>query len=180
MTDPELTPGSVVWWKTSLALAEIPRRHTIGWCDTTGAPHGTITILSPHPRLDRRTIETALAEDLALTYPITPQLGPAAEMTDQLTAEARLRAAGHHVLTRNLTRVYGDDALGGIVATLLGKGVNAYVLIDHTTTRPARTAVCQTAEQALTDFAAASPGELYDDGWERGNEDRWQLLLYQR
>jgi hypothetical protein len=96
MTDPELTPGSVVWWRTSLALAEIPHRHTIGWCDTTGAPHDTITIVSPHPRLDRRTIETALAEDLALTYPIPLQLGLAAEMTDQLTAEARRRPPRPH------------------------------------------------------------------------------------
>ena len=180
MNDPELTPGAVVWWKTSLALAEIPRRHTIGWCDTTGAPFGTITIVSPHPRLDRRTIETKLAEHLATTYPVPPRFGPAVELADQLTAEARLRAAGHQVLTRDLTSVYGVRALGGVVATLLGKGIDAYVLIDRNASRPARTALCQTAEQALTHFAIASPDELYDDGWERGHEDRWQLLLQQR
>ena len=69
MNDPELTPNAVVWCKTSLTLAEIPRRHIIGWCDGAGTPFGTITIVSPHPRLDRRTSETALAEELAATYP---------------------------------------------------------------------------------------------------------------
>ena len=57
VTVPELTPRTLVWWKTSLSLVDIPRRHTIGWCDTSGTPFGTITIVSPHPRLDRRTIE---------------------------------------------------------------------------------------------------------------------------
>ena len=180
MTAPERTPAAVVWWRTRLALVEIPRRHTIGWSDTTGAPFGSITIASPHPRLDRRTIETALAADLAQTYPDPPRLGTAAELSDQLTAEARLRAAGHRVLTRDLTTVYGHRALGGIVATLLGKGIDAYILIDQQASSPARTAVCQAAEQALTKFAVASPEELYDNGWERGHEDRWQLLLQQR
>ena len=44
MTDLELTQAAVVWWKTSVALVDIPRRHTIGWCDTSGTPSGTITI----------------------------------------------------------------------------------------------------------------------------------------
>jgi len=112
--------------------------------------------------------------------PIPPRLGPVAELADQLTAEARLRAAGHQVLTRDITSAYGTRALGGVVATLLGKGIDAYVLIDNDASQPARTAVCQTAEQALTQFSSASPDELYDNGWERGYEDRWQLLLQQR
>ncbi|HEY5788697.1 MAG TPA: hypothetical protein VIT65_28400, partial [Microlunatus sp.] len=156
------------------------RRHTIGWCDTSGAPHGTITIVSPHPRLDRRTIETALAEELVTTYPIPPRLGTADGLGDELTPEARLRAAGHQVLTRNLTTVYGARALGGVVATLLGKGIDAHVLIDDDASPAARTAICQAAERALIYFALASPDELYDNGWDRGHEDRWQLLLQQR
>ncbi len=43
---------------------------------------------------------------------------------------------------------YGDHAPGGVVATLLGKGVQAYVLIDQDASHAARTAICQTAEQA--------------------------------
>lgn len=169
-----------MWWRTSLVLVEVPRRHIIGWSDVTGAPFGTITITSPHPRLDRRTIETALAAELAQTYPLPPRLGTAAELSDQLTVEARLRAAGHQVLTRDLTSVYGHRALGGVVATLLGKGIDAYILIDKHASAAARTAICQAAEQALTHFAVASPEELYDTGWERGHEGRWQLLLQQR
>ena len=180
MTESELAPAAVVWWKTSLALVEIPRRHTIGWTDTTGNPHGTITIESPHPRLDRRTIETALAAELVSTYPIPPRLGTATELSDQLSGEARLRAAGHQVLTRDLTTVYGHRALGGVVATLLGKGIDAYILIDQHASPAARTASCQAAAQALTQFKVASPEELCDNGWERGHEDRWQLLLQQR
>ena len=160
MTAPEVTPRTVVWWKTSLSLVDIPRRHSIGWCDSSGTPFGSITIVSPHPRLDRRTIETALV--------------------GELTAEARLRAGGHAVQTRDLAGVYGDHALGGVVATLLGKGVQAYVLIDQDASHAARTAICQTAEQALTSFVTADPDELYAGGWERGHEDRWQLLLRRR
>ena len=180
MTDPQVASRAVVWWRTSLALVEIPRRHIIGWSDTTGDPHGTVTITSPHPRLDRRTIETALAAELAQTYPDPPRLATAAELNDQLSAEARLRAAGHQVLTRDLTTTYGHRALGGVVATLLGKGIDAYILIDKHASAAARTAICQAAEQALTQFRTASPEELYDNGWERGHEDRWQLLLQQR
>ena len=180
MTDPELTPRTVVWWKTSLSLVDIPRRHTIGWCDTSGTPFGTITIVSPHPRLDRRTIETALTEELAATFPGPPPSQTATETLGELTAEARLRAAGHAVLTRDLAGVYGDHALGGVVATLLGKGVEAYVLIDHTPATPARTAICQTAEQALTQFETASPEELYAERLGTRSEDRWQLLLQRR
>jgi hypothetical protein len=180
MTGLEVTPAAVVWWKTSLALVEVPRRHTIGWSDATGAPFGTITIVSPHPRLDRRTIETALAAELVSSYPISPRLGTAAELRDLLSAEAGLRAAGHQVLTRDLTTVYGHRALGGVVATLLGKGIDAYILIDKHASAAARTAICQTAEQALTHFRTASPEELYDSGWERDRQGRWQLLLQQR
>lgn len=171
---------AVVWWKTSLGLAEIPRRHTIGWSDTSGVPNGAITIASPHLRLDRRTIETALAANLAQTYPTPPRLGPVAELADQLTPEARLRAAGHQVLTRNLTAVYGHRTIGGVVATLLGRGVDAHILIDHGASPPVRTAVCQAAEHALAEFVVATPDELYDADWERGREDRWQLLLERR
>ena len=180
MTDLALTQAAVVWWKTSVALVDIPRQHTIGWCDTSGTPSGTITIVSPHPRLDRRTIETALAADLATTYPRPPRLGVPAELTDELCAEARLRSAGHQVLSRNLAQVYGDRALGGVVATLLGRGLDAYVLIDNDASQPARSAICQTAERALTHFGAAGPEELYEAGWERGHEDRWQLLLQRK
>ena len=143
MTASELTPRTVVWWKTSLSLVDIPRRHTIGWCDTSGTPFGTITIVSPHPRLDRRTIEAALTENLATTFPDPPRLGTAAEFAGEFTAEARLRAGGHAVLTRDLARVYGDHALGGVVATLLGKGVQAYVLIDQDASHAARAAICR-------------------------------------
>jgi hypothetical protein len=180
VTVPELAPRSVVWWKTSLSLVDIPRRHTIGWCDTSGTPFGTITIASPHPRLDRRTIEATLTEELAATFPGPLRLCTVTENVVELTAEARLRAGGHAVLTRDLADVYGDQALGGVVATLLGKGVQAYVLIDQHAGYAARTAVCQTAEQALTHFETASPEQLYADGWERGHEDRWQLLLRRR
>jgi len=180
VTVPELPPRTVVWWKTSLSLIDIPRRHTIGWCDTSGTPFGTITIVSPHPRLDRRTIEAALTEELATTYPGPLRLNTATENPGELTAEARLRAGGHAVLTRDLAGVYGDHAPGGVVATLLGKGVQAYVLIDQQAGYAARTAICQTAEQALTHFETASPEDLYADGWERGREDRWQLLLQRR
>lgn len=180
MTVPELTPPSVVWWKTSLSLVDIPRRHTIGWCDTSGTPFGTITIVSPHPRLDRRTIEATLTEELNTTLPGPLRLNPATENLGELTAEARLRVGGHAVLTRDLAGVYGDHTLGGVVATLLGKGVQAYVLIDQQAGYAARIAICQTAEQALTHFETASPEELYADGWERGHEDRWQLLLQRR
>ena len=180
VTAPEVTPRTVVWWKTSLSLVDIPRRHSIGWCDSSGTPFGSITIVSPHPRLDRRTIETALTEHLAATFSDPPRLGTAAEFIGELTAEARLRAGGHAVLTRDLAGVYGDHALGGVVATLLGKGVQAYVLIDQDASHAARTAICQTAEQALTSFVTADPDELYAGGWERGHEDRWQLLLRRR
>jgi hypothetical protein len=180
MTVEPVVAASVVWWKTSLAFAEIPRRHIVGWSDTAGSPHGTITITSPHPRLDRRTIETALAGELASQYPMPPRLGTVDELTDQLTAEARLRAAGHQVLIRDLTGTYGSRALGGVVATLLGRGVDAYILIDHNATSAARTAVCQTAEKALSDFVTANPDDLYGSGWERGGEDRWQLVLQRR
>lgn len=177
MADPDPTPAAVVWWKTSVVLAEIPRRHLVGWADTTGRPAGTITITSPHPRLDRRTVEAHLASELASAYPTPPRLGTPTELDDQLSAEARIRATGHAVLTRDLRGVYGPEAVGGIVATLLGKGINAYVLIDHEATTATRAAICQTALHALDDFAAATPVDLYAAGWERGGEERWQLLL---
>lgn len=180
MTTVDTPRSAVVWWKTSLALAEIPRRHNIGWSDTAGTPHGVVTITSPHPRLDRRTIENAIAEELAERYARPPRLGTPDELTDQLTAEARLRAAGHQVLIRHVADVHGSRAVGGIVATLLGRGIDAFVLIDSAASSAARTAVCQTAEKALADFATASPDELYEDGWERGGGDRWQLLLQAR
>lgn len=72
MTTDEASSAAVVWWKTSLALAEIPRRHKVGWSDISGTPHGVVTITSPHPRLDRRTIENAIAEELAERYPRPP------------------------------------------------------------------------------------------------------------
>lgn len=180
MTAVDTVPATVVWWKTSLALAEIPRRHIIEWCDTNGSPHGTVTITSPHLRLDRRTIEMAVAENVAGRYPVPPRLGTADQWTRELTAEARLRASGHQVLIRDLTRVYGEPVVGGIVATLLGRGVEAYVLVDRGATPAVGTAVCQAAENALAHFSGASPRELYDRGWERGQEDRWQLLLQRR
>ncbi len=155
MTETDPTSAAVVWWRTSLALAEIPRRHIIGWSDISGYPEGTITISSPHPRLDRRTIETALAAELPATYSDLPRLGTVEELSDRLTAEARLRAAGHRVVTRQVTRVYGDCAVGGVVATLLGKGVDAYILIDREATSAARKAVCQTAEEALARCSSA-------------------------
>lgn len=169
----------MVWWKTSLSLSDLPRRHTIGWCDASGAPYGTITIASNHPRLDRRTIETALHAHLrSPMFAIPPRLAPAADIPDaDLTAEARLRAAGHQVLVRDLASVYGDDALGGVVATLLGRGIDAYILIDHDARHAARTAICQAAEHALGNFQNATPEQLHAAGWERGLEDRWQLLL---
>ena len=102
MTAPEMTPQTVVWWKTSLALVDIPRRHTIGWCDTSGAPHGTITIVSPHPRLDRRTIETALAEELVTTYPIPSRLGTADGCWHELRA-SRCAVGPSRRPTRNST-----------------------------------------------------------------------------
>ena len=49
MTAPEMTPQTVVWWKTSLALVDIPRRHTIGWCDTAGTPRHDHHRQSPSP-----------------------------------------------------------------------------------------------------------------------------------
>jgi len=181
VTAPDSPEAAVVWWKTSLTLAEIPRRHIIRWTDITGAPSGTITIPSPHPRLDRRTIESALTEELTTHYPgASPRLGTEMELNDQLSAEARLRVAGHRVLTRALTRVYGWRTVGGVVATLLGKGIDAYVLIDEEATRAVREAVCQEAGRALAEFSTANPDDLYDGGWERGGEDRWQLLLEQR
>ena len=125
----EVEPAAaVVWWRTSLAVTEIPRRHVIGWCDAAGAPTGKIDIVSPHLRLERRTIETALAQDLAGRYATPPRLGTTDELAEILSIEARLRAAGHHVLTRNLTDVYGPRTVGGVVATLLGKGQSA----EHT------------------------------------------------
>ena len=177
VTEPEYAPPAVVSWKTTVGLAEIPRRHQIGWADTTGTPAGTVTITSPHPRLDRRTIEAHLISEIATAYSTPPRLGTAAELDEELSAEARIRAAGHPVLTRDLRSVYGEEAVGGIVATLLGKGINAYILIDHDATTAARTAVCQAAWNALETFRTATPSDLYADGWERGGEDRWQLLL---
>lgn len=178
MSQPE-PAAAVVWWKTSLAMAKVPRQQ-IGWCDAAGSPHGAITILSPHPRLDRRTVETALAQHLAGRYREPPRLATAEELADQLSVEAQLRAAGYRVLTRDLTGTYGSRALGGVVATLLGRGIRAYVLIDDDATGPARTAVCYAAEEALRQFQTATPDQLHASGWERGREERWQLLLQQR
>ena len=178
--EPEARPASVVWWKTSVGLAEIPRRHRIGWADVTGMPAGTLTITSPHPRLDRRTIEAHLVDEVGTAYAAPPTLGTVAELDKELSPEARVRAAGHSVLTRDLRSVYGEEAVGGIVATLLGKGVNAYVLIDHDATTATRTAVCQAALDALDTFSTATPADLYAGGWERGGEERWQLLLQRR
>lgn len=94
-------------------------------------------------------------------FPVPPRLAAAVDIpAADLTAEARLRAAGHQVLVRDLVSVYGDDALGGVVATLLGRGIDAYILIDRDARHAARTAICQAAEHALGGFQNATPNSF--------------------
>lgn len=172
----------VAWWRHSRAVVEVPRRHRIGWCDVTGDPHGHLEIISPHVRLDRRQIETALTADLTDLhhYPSPPRIAPAHTVTDQLGAAARLRVAGHRIVDRDLLSTYGLHVVGGVIATLLGQGVEATIVADRSLSDPVREATLHAAEQAIEDFRTATPDELYEAGWDRTGEHGWQLILRQR
>lgn len=162
-------------------MVEVPRRHAIGWCHVTGQPHGRLEIPSPHFRLDRRQVETALTAHLADQHPNSapPQVAPAYLVEDQLTIGAQLRMAGHRIVERDLVTAYGLQVVGGVIATLLGQGVDATIVCDRALSQPVREATLHAAD-ALTQFQSAAPTELYDAGWERAGGHGWQLLLGQR
>lgn len=163
-------------------MVEVPRRHAIGWCHVTGQPHGRLEIPSPHFRLDRRQVETALTAHLADQHPNSapPQVAPAYLIEDQLTIGAQLRMAGHRIVERDLVTAYGLQVVGGVIATLLGQGVAATIVCDRALSQPVREATLHAAGDAIALFQEASPGELYEAGWERAGEHGWQLLLGQR
>ena len=162
-------------------MVEVPRRHSIGWCHVTGQPHGRLEIPSPHFRLDRRQVETALTAHLADHTAQRPAAGlPAYLVEDQLTIGAQLRMAGHRILERDLVTAYGLQVVGGVIATLLGQGVAATIVCDQALSHPVRNATLHAAADALTQFRTAEPAELYEAGWERAGEHGWQLLLGQR
>ena len=163
-------------------MVEVPRRHSIGWCHVTGQPHGRLEIPSPHFRLDRRQIETALTAHLADAHEFAtpPAITPAYLVEDELTIGARLRVTGHRIVERDLVTVYGLQIVGGVIATLLGKGAAATIVCDQALSHPVREATLHAAADALTQFQSAAPAELYEAGWERAGEHGWQLLLGQR
>jgi hypothetical protein len=103
--DTVIASEPVVWWRQTRPVAEVPRQHSIGWCDTTGRRHGQLVITSPHFRLDRRQIEAALACDLTTTHHYTdaPPITPAHTLDRELATEARLRVAEHRIVERDLT-----------------------------------------------------------------------------
>lgn len=177
-----MTSPLVVWWRQSRRLVDIPRRHGIGWCDAAGDPYGQLEITSPHPRLDRRQIETALAADLTNShrYPRPPQIVPAHTVEHQLSIAAQLRVAGHRVLDRDLMTTYGLHVVGGVIATLLGQGVEATIVCDRALSGPVREATLHAADQAIAQFRTATQDELREAGWDRAGEHGWQLLLWQR
>ena len=129
-----------MWWREARPVVEVPRRHAIGWCHVTGQPHGRLEIPSPHFRLDRRQIETALTAHLADQHPTSapPQVAPAYLVEDQLTIGARLRVAGHRIVERDLVTAYGLQVVGGVIATLLGQGVDATIVCDRALSHPVR------------------------------------------
>ena len=171
-----------MWWREDRPVVEVPRRHAIGWCHITGEPHGRLEIPSPHFRLDRRQVETALTAHLADQHPTSapPQVAPAYLVEDQLTIRAQLRMAGHRIVERDLVTAYGLQVVGGVIATLLGQGVAATIVCDQALSQPVRDATLHAAADAIALFQEASPGELYEAGWERAGEHGWQLLLGQR
>ena len=171
-----------MWWREARPVVEVPRRHAIGWCHVTGQPHGRLEIPSPHFRLDRRQIETALAAHLADQHPASgpPHVIPAYLVEDQLTIGARLQVAGHRIVERDLVTAYGLQVVGGVIATLLGRGVDATIVCDRALSRPVREATLRTAADAIALFREAGPAELFETGWERAGEHGWQLLLSQR
>jgi len=167
----------VVWWRHRPVM-EVPLRHRIGWCTQSGRPHGQLVITSHHLRLDRRQIETALAAELARHSPTAPRLLPAHQVGD-LSVEAQLRVNGHHITDTDLTTDYGLDVVGGITAVLLGRGVDATIVLDAELSDPVRDATVHAAADMLADFADATPTMLYETGWARTPTDRWELLLTQ-
>ena len=169
----------VVWWR-GRPTVRVPRSHEIGWCSTSGSPHGRLVITSPHLRLDRRQIEAALVAELASRYPTPPTLAPAQQMLDQLSKEAALRVAGHTIVEADLVGEYGLDVVADLTATLLGQGIDAAISLEVGLGPAVRAATLRTVATALDDFATASPVDLYEAGWERISPDRWQLLLIQR
>lgn len=163
-------------------MVEVPRRHAIGWCHVTGQPHGRLEIPSPHFRLDRRQIETALTAHLADQHPTSarPPVMPAYLVEDQLAIGARLRVAGHRIVERDLVTAYGSACCRGVIGIVLGQGVDATIVCDQVLSQPVREATLHAAADAIALFQEASPGELYEAGWERAGEHGWQLLLGQR
>ena len=105
---------------------------------------------------------------------------PAYLVEDQLTIGAQLRMAGHRIVERDLVTAYGLQVVGGVIATLLGQGVAATIVCDRALSQPVREATLHAAADAIALFQEASPGELYEAGWERAGEHGWQLLLGQR
>ena len=170
----------VVWWRQPRSVVEVPRRHLIGWCDATGRCHGCLVITSHHLRLDRRQIHTALAVELAGHFPTPPTLAPAHESRTEISNEASLRVDGFRIIEMDLTSVYGLNVVAGITAQLLARGVDASVVVDWELSDPVRDATCHAAAQALGHFRRASPTDLYEAGWTRASDERWQLLLSQR
>jgi hypothetical protein len=109
------------------------------------------------------------------TFTTPPSITPAYLVEDQLTIGAQLHVAGHRVVERDLVTTYGLHVVGGVLATLLGQGVDATIVVDRALSQPVRDATLH----ALARFRDADPAELYETGWERTEEHGWQLLLLQ-
>jgi len=178
--EPGSGTGSVVWWRQSPPTPTI-RIHQIGWVDVTGRPTGHLEIRSPHLRLDERTIHTALAEHLVpASYPTMPIIRPAHRVPEtELSLETGLIIDGHTITHRDLLIPYGIDVVAGISAQLLVRGPKATIVLEETLQQPVKDAVLTTIRRSLHQFAAATPTELFDAGWQRRRDDRWQLILTQ-
>ena len=172
--------GSVVWWRQSPPTPTI-RVHHIGWVDVTGQPTGRLEIRSPHLRLDERTIQTALAEHLVpASYPTMPIIRPAHRVPEtEMSLEAGLIIDGHTITHRDLLIPFGIDVVAGISAELLVRGPKATIVLEETLQQPVKDAVLTTIRRSLHQFAAATPTELFDTGWQPRRDDRWQLILTQ-
>lgn len=169
------SPVSVLWWRDARAGSEVPRSYGVGWMCADGSVTGLAALTTPHAWLDAATIEAGIQP--VLTAELGPvSLAPAAGQTSPIVD---LAVAGHRLHHADLALTYGVDVVGGVVAELRGRGVQATVVFDRTLSTPLRLAVACWAVDALHSFRHSSEGDLLDQGWHPLRNTSWQLLASQ-